>query len=322
MKLNKSLAVSCCAAVFFAGGIMSKADEVKNLCIVKDYCVGVYADTDDQAERVTQVLCGEVLGIIDDYSSSKLTKVFVPLQYREKYGYPGWIYKKHIKKFRCKKPLKVAISEAPAIRRWKLEEFPAGWASEEYSKRVLVSVPSALVYAEPNTKSKIVKELPAASVALCSVSGSSKDFWQIELPGKKGRYFILKSQTSESTLEPSAQAAVKSALKFKGTPYLWGGMSSYGIDCSGLIYIVCRMHGLIVPRDADQQFEVGIPVKKENLKLGDIVFFGSSKGTVTHVGFSLGGSKFFDASGRYGVNFSSLEDPRYKNCCLGGRRYF
>ncbi len=82
------------------------------------------------------------------------------------------------------------------------------------------------------------------------------------------------------------------------TPYLWGGRSSFGIDCSGLSQIVYKINSVKLPRDAYQQIEIGENVSfVEEAKIGDLAFFDNEEGEIVHVGICLGGGKIIHAYG-------------------------
>lgn len=105
--------------------------------------------------------------------------------------------------------------------------------------------------------------------------------------------------TQESLSELSLDNPVSTALEFLGVPYLWGGRSLAGIDCSGLIQLVYLLHNIHIPRDASQQEQYF--KKKSNTimeaKYGDLFFFKNEKNHVFHVGFSLGNGEILHASG-------------------------
>jgi hypothetical protein len=112
------------------------------------------------------------------------------------------------------------------------------------------------------------------------------------------------------------------AKSYMGVPYVWAGTSKNGFDCSGFIYEVFRANGYTIPRMADEQFYATRRVqKKEDLRVGDLVFFTTYMPGPSHVGIYLGDGKFIHASSAGGgVITSQLRDGYYSEAFLGGGR--
>ena len=115
---------------------------------------------------------------------------------------------------------------------------------------------------------------------------------------------------------PTDGAAIcETAKRWLGVSYLWGGLTMGGVDCSGLVQALYRMHGHVLPRDSDQQSRSGEPVECaedfDNLRAGDLLFFAESPGRCSHVAMSTGGSQIIHASlGNGGVARNDLAGRR------------
>jgi gamma-D-glutamyl-L-lysine dipeptidyl-peptidase len=113
-------------------------------------------------------------------------------------------------------------------------------------------------------------------------------------------------------------AIVASARRFLGVRYLWGGLSAWGFDCSGLVWDVFRAHGLTIPRDADPQFRHGRPVALAALRPGDLVFYGMPA-SVGHVAIYAGNGEMIEApDSAHSVRLVPL---RRDGRLVGARRY-
>jgi len=89
----------------------------------------------------------------------------------------------------------------------------------------------------------------------------------------------------------SVEAILQTAREFLGVPYLWGGVSGFGIDCSGFVQAVFGMHGVSLPRDAHQQAERGQEIEEDTVEPGDLVYFAASPNVprrrISHVALAV-----------------------------------
>ncbi|MEO9171087.1 MAG: C40 family peptidase [Candidatus Baltobacteraceae bacterium] len=116
-----------------------------------------------------------------------------------------------------------------------------------------------------------------------------------------------------------ARQLTSSALRFLGTPYVFGGTSSSGFDCSGYVQHVFALLGVNLPRTADAQYDAGHRILG-SMKTGDLVFFHTYAPGVSHVGIYIGNGSFVHASSSHGVMVSKLSDSYWASRYVGAKR--
>ena len=184
------------------------------------------------------------------------------------------------------------------------------------------------VYEKPSQKAATVCDLVGGDVM--RIAGKKGKWTKILLPsGKEGwveskqikahdRFLsIAKGEgNSDSISDEKMESIITTALKLKGVPYFWGGMTPKGVDCSGLVRWSCLMNGILLPRNASQMVHCGDEVSLDQLQRGDLVFFGTpaqdgKPRRVTHVGIYIGDGRIIHSSHLVRVNSLDPSQPDY-----------
>jgi cell wall-associated NlpC family hydrolase len=158
---------------------------------------------------------------------------------------------------------------------------------------VLCSVDVAPVRAEPRVDAERVTELLRGE--------------PVRVEERRGGWARIRTAydypgwVREEEIAGSSGDALEEARRYLGTPYLWGGLTERGIDCSGLVHIAYRWLGRLVPRDADQQEASGTPVGEDDLQRGDLITYGDGE-AATHIAFWVGDGVILHSTEREGVD--------------------
>ncbi len=187
------------------------------------------------------------------------------------------------------------------------------------TKKIIFTKEYGFAYSEKSSTSQPVSDLVVGDI----LKELEKDgsFIKVEYPD--GRIGFVESKDCENykkwldSRNLTAENIIKTAERFLGTPYLWGGTSAKMLDCSGFTRTVFFLNGIYLPRDASQQVNVGIPVDTKNgfgnLQPGDLLFFGrkatdTTKERITHVGIYIGNDEFIHEAGQ--VHISSFDKTK------------
>jgi cell wall-associated NlpC family hydrolase len=186
------------------------------------------------------------------------------------------------------------------------------------NKFLMFAKPYGFSYAKADENSQTISDLTWGN--LLAVKDTLQDFYEVIYPDGRNAFILKKEVTGhqewKQSVTASEQNLVNAAFKMQGLPYLWGGTSWKGVDCSGFTRMIYQSNGILLPRDASQQVWSGAEVAFDSLQVGDLLFFGEKATTekserVVHVGMWLGNKEFIHSSGM--VKISSFDEcmPRY-----------
>lgn len=191
-----------------------------------------------------------------------------------------------------------------------------------HADKIVVTSHYGFTYRKPDVSSQSVSDVVAGS--RLKWEGTSGAFYKVSYPDGRKAYIAKSISMPEkkwkASVRQDAASILRTAYSLMGVPYLWGGISSKGVDCSGFVRTVFFMHNLIIPRDASQQAYVGqhidIASDFSNLLPGDLIFFGrkattEKKESVSHVAIYIGNKKFIHSSGYVHLASFDPKDPSF-----------
>lgn len=252
----------------------------------------LFSSPSDEVDMVSQAIYGSNVEILE--SRGGWSRV------RTDDGYTGWT-------------LDLALRRS---EKKYATEGTIGWVSNLFAN----------LYSEPSiTHRKPLLTLPFDSrlEVIQQQDKAGERFVQVRLADDSAAW-IQSGDLSFSSQRLTFPEITALAQRFAGIPYLWGGISSFGYDCSGFTQMLCRRRGVILPRDAHLQaaWDGVTPVQRSDLAPGDLLFFGDKPGRITHTGMYVGDGKFIHATAyvRPVVQISRLEEPHWGDRLLAARR--
>jgi len=189
------------------------------------------------------------------------------------------------------------------------------------SKKLIYTDLFGIIYSEKTNDSEPVLDIVTGAVV--KFLAKEEAWYKVENPDGRVGYIPKDKLEDKDSWDKSRQLTFdnlfKTGKRFLGFPYLWGGTSSKGFDCSGFIKTIFYLNGITLPRDASQQVSVGekiIPEKNyKNLKEGDLLFFGSNAQNgsqrITHVAMYIGNLNFIHCAGYVQIESLDPNSPVY-----------
>jgi cell wall-associated NlpC family hydrolase len=244
----------------------------------------------------TQLLLGEEVYVTE--MKDKWAKIVIPSQFslKDERGYPGWV------------PFHQLISQA--------EYYPLHGATAVVSSTI-----ATLQLAKESLQISYQTQLPLLK--------EEKGWLEVQTPVGNGRIkrqdAVVIGNRNRKVTQGTGDMIIAAGEKFLNLPYLWGGMSAWGYDCSGFAYATHKANGYLIPRDATDQAGQGKEVGLASIQPGDLLFFAheKGKGSIHHVGIYYGNGKMLHSpkTGKT-VELIELKGTLYEEELCAARRYY
>jgi cell wall-associated NlpC family hydrolase len=276
----------------FLNAIAASQPPPPTVWVVVVTVANMYSSASENTDVVSQAILGSNVVLLEKHR--KWVKV------RTNDQYTGWMPLRDLKK-----------SSAP-------------YGSPEHS--IQVKNLFANVYRETDvTEHQPILTVPFEThlEAIDDAPGNNERWLEVRLPDERTAW-IQRSDVVRDPKPLTIEESIELAKRFLGLPYLWGGRSSFGYDCSGFTQMLVRSRGILMPRDADLQAAWrGMQViERKDLRAGDLLFFGSSPDKITHTAMFIGNGEFIHATTHSNpvIQISRLDDQPWTRILVACRR--
>lgn len=269
--------------------------------------VPLFAEPNGSSEQVSQGLLGDRVQVLEQRDSF--------LNVRTADAYTGWVRAMHLRPMQSPDPSRGAVDHYPEVYHPNASLCTVGtsfadvWGAPDRSR-----LWTKLVWGTRVLVMETVQHRTGSFAFLLFPDGG--------YDAREGEYFACGYVLSECLDSPArpedftGETACELAHRFIGTPYLWGGGTPFGFDCSGFVQRIYAVLGITLPRDAYMQADSPLGKFREpgkTCKAGDLVFFGGQSDPrhrgITHVGMALDNRHFIHAQSKTGVTLSAFADP-------------
>ena len=272
-------------------------DAAAQQAVVISTATNMYSEPDENEDVVSQAVLGLTVKVLREQHG--FAWIETPEPYR------GWVRSKDLRLYDSASPTRYA-EDGPLVE---------------------VTALLAYVYRQPDVKQSapIVQAPLGARLELVAGEKPGKHWLGVVLPSGQQGYIQsgdVRNVSHKKRVEPDSDELIKTARRLTGVPYLWGGMTPLGVDCSGFVGLVYRVHGVQLRRDAREQFPDPKmkQVERGDLQPGDLLYFGGQR--ISHVGMYIGDGRFIHSTTHMkpAVQESQLDEPHWSELYRGARR--
>jgi hypothetical protein len=267
----------------------------REAAVVTAPVVNMYSAASEDADVVSQAIYGTNLEVVEQGSG------WVKVKTNDQYS--GWMRTDHLRRLDSSKTEYATGGEIADV---------IGLSANVY-RETDITLHQPLLRVPFETRLEVIAR----------GQGGDAGWLEVHLPDERTAW-IQKGDVDLTPRTLSIDESITLGRQFLGITYTWGGISSFGFDCSGFTQMLVRSRGIIMPRDADLQaaWTGATPVERKKLRAGDLLFFGSSADHITHTGMYIGHGHFIHdtAHGHPGVQISRLKDQPWTHLLVACRR--